>query len=135
MLHGQKISIKKAFKNHVQLVKQSFRVHKISPHAAKKEKKKAISSKSPETVSLTFSSQQSRRNQDFTINKLIIQIKTVVFFLFTTGMLKGYHPYVFNLCSSITGKNYTICFFNFTPKQKRSYLEKFTLSLADDCSD
>ena len=45
-----------------------------------------------------------------------MQIKIVALFLFTTGMLKGYHPQVFGLCSSITGKNYTTCFLNVTPK-------------------
>ena len=34
------------------LVKQAFRVHQISPHVAKKERKKAISSQSPEIDSL-----------------------------------------------------------------------------------
>ena len=43
------------------LVKQSFRVHHVSPHAAKKEKKMAISSQSPKIDSLTFWCQQSRR--------------------------------------------------------------------------
>ena len=36
------------------LVKQSFRVHHVSPHAANKEKKMAISSQSPKIDSLTF---------------------------------------------------------------------------------
>ena len=70
-------------------------------------------------------------NQDFTINTLIMQIKIVVLFPFTTGTLKGCHPQVFGLCSGITGKNYTTCFLKFT----RSYLDKFTLSLVDHCSD
>ena len=63
-----------------------------------------------------------------------MQLKTVASFLFKTGMLKGYHPCVFGLCSSTTRKNYTTCFFNFTTKQKRSYLDKFTSSLVDGCS-
>ena len=36
------------------LLKQPFRVHWNSPYAAKKEKKKAISSQSQETESLIF---------------------------------------------------------------------------------
>ena len=42
------------------LVKQSFRVHQVRTHVAKKEKK-AISSQPPENDSLTFWCQQSRR--------------------------------------------------------------------------
>ena len=64
-----------------------------------------------------------------------MQIKVAALFLFTTGTLKGYHPQDFGLCSSITGKNDTTCFLNVTPKQKRSYLDEFTLSPVDDCSD
>ena len=66
-----------------------------------------------------------------------MEIKTVALFVFPTGTLKGYHPQVFGLCSSITSKNYTTCFLNFTLKQKESYLDEFTLtlSLVDDCSD
>ena len=48
-----------------------------------------------------------------------MQIKIVALFLFTTGKMKGYNSQVFGLCSSITGKNYTTCFLNFTPKQKQ----------------
>ena len=64
-----------------------------------------------------------------------MQIKVVALFLFTTGTLKGYNPQDFRVCSSITGNIYATCFLNFTPKQKRSYLDEFTLSLIDDCSD
>ena len=64
-----------------------------------------------------------------------MQIKIVALFVFSTGTLKGYHPQVFGLCSSIAGKNYTTCFHSFTLKQKKSYLDEFTLSLVDDCSD
>ena len=63
-----------------------------------------------------------------------MQIKIVALFLFITGTLKGYHSQVFDLCSSITSKNYTACFLNYTPKQRRSYLDKFTMRLVDDCS-
>ena len=64
-----------------------------------------------------------------------MQTEIVALFLFTTGTVKGYHPQVFGLCSGITGKNYTTCFLNFTPKQRKSRLDEFTLSLIDDCSD
>ena len=33
-----------------------------------------------------------RGNQDFTIIRLIMQIKTVVVFLFSNGTMKGYYP-------------------------------------------
>ena len=55
-------------------------------------------------------------------------------FLFTTGTLIGYHPQFFGFCSSITGKNYITCFLNFTPNQKRTYLDEFTLSIVDNYS-
>ena len=43
------------------LVKQPFTVHQNSPHAAEKEKKKAVSSQSPDIDSLIFWFQQLRR--------------------------------------------------------------------------
>ena len=64
-----------------------------------------------------------------------MQIKIAALFVFETETLKGYDPQIFDLCSSITGKNYTTCFLNLTLKQKKSYLDQFTLSLLDDCSD
>ena len=64
-----------------------------------------------------------------------MHIKVVTLFAFSTGAVKDYHPQVFGLCSSITGKNCTTCLLNFTLKQKISYPDEFTLSLADDCSD
>ena len=64
-----------------------------------------------------------------------MQIKVLALFFFTTGTLKGYNSQVFGLYSSIAGKNYTTCFLNYTPKLKRSYLDEFTLSLVDHCSD
>ena len=62
-------------------------------------------------------------------------INIVALFLFSTGTLKGYHPQFCGLCSSITGKNYSTCFLNFSPKQKKFLLDEFTLNLVDDCSD
>ena len=50
-----------------------------------------------------------------------MRIKIVALFVFSTGAFKGYHIQIFGLCSSITGKNYTTCFANFTPKQKKKY--------------
>ena len=121
------------------LVKQSFRVHQIIPHIAKKEKRLYLFNLQ-KLIVLHFDDNNQKENlfgvnQDFTINKLIMQIKVLTLFLFTTGTLKGYNAQVFGLCSSIAGKNYTTCFLNYTPKQKRSYLDEFTLSLVDDCSD
>ena len=51
-----------------------------------------------------------------------MRIKIVALLVFSTGTFKGFHTQIFGLCSSITGKNYTTCFVNFTPKQKKSYL-------------
>ena len=121
------------------LVKQSFRVHQIIPHIAKKEKTLYLFNLQ-KLIVLHFDDNNQKENQfgvnqDFTINKLIMQIKVLALFLFTTGTLKGYNAQVFGLCSSIARKNYTTCFLNYTPKQKRSYLDEFTLSLVDDCSD
>ena len=50
-----------------------------------------------------------------------MRIKIVALFVFSTGAFKGYHIQIFGLCSSITGKNYTTCFANFTLKQKKKY--------------
>ena len=118
------------------LVMQSFRVHQIIPHIAKKKKRLYLFNLQ-KLIVLHFDDNNQKENQfgvnqDFTINKLIMQIKVLALFLFTAGTLKGYNAQVFRLCSSIAGKNYTTCFLNYTPKQKRSYLDEFTLSLVDD---
>ena len=105
------------------LVKQSFRVHQISPQVAKKEKRLYLLNLQ-KLIVLHFdvNNQEEnlfRVNQDFTINTLTMEIKIVALFVFSTGTLRGYHHHVFGLCSSITGKNYTTCFLNFTLKQKK----------------
>ena len=48
-----------------------------------------------------------------------MQIKIAALLVFETETLKGYDPQIFDLCSSITGKNYTTCFLNLTLKQKK----------------
>ena len=130
--NGQKNSVKqqgihktkKAFSNYVMLIKQSFRVHQISPHVAEKEKRLYILNLQ-KLIDLHFdvNNQEVKQfglNQDFAINTLINlnkQINVAVLLLFSTGTLKGYHPQVFGLCSCITGKNYTSVFtmFSFIP--------------------
>ena len=49
-----------------------------------------------------------------------MQIKIAALFVFETETLKGYDPQIFDLCSSITGKNYTTCFLNLKIKKKKN---------------
>ena len=80
------------------LVKQLFRVHQISPHVAKKEKRLYLLNLQ-KLIVLHFdvNNQEEnlfRVNQDFTINTLTMEIKIVALFVFSTGTLRGYHPQV-----------------------------------------
>ena len=63
------------------LVKQSFRVHQIIPHIAKKEKRLYLFNLQ-KLIVLHFDDNNQKENlfgvnQDFTINKLIMQIKVL----------------------------------------------------------
>ena len=118
------------------LVKQLFGVHQIIPHVARK---KVISSRTQEIDSLIFWCQQSRR-------KLFL------------GKPRFYNKYV-NYANKYSGP---ICFFTWNVERlppssfwfmfqynwlelyylfpqlhsaKTCYLDQFTLSLLDDCSD
>ena len=89
------------------LVKQLFRVHQIIPHVAKKEKRLYLL-KLKKLIVLYFDVNNQEKsyfwvNQDSTINMLTMQINIVALFVFSPETLKGYHPQVFGLCSSIIG--------------------------------